>query len=151
MAEKNVVKIMRVPRKWQMSFDLEGKVVMITGASSGLGLEFCLDLVKAGCQIIAAARRTDRLKTLCDEINATCGGRAVAIDLDVTADGRIIDAVVQKAWDAFGHIDALINNAGVRGNLFPLRLKIKEKFRCIKKANYFPNLRHFFFWPVGHV
>uniref|UniRef100_A0A7C8YL36 3-oxoacyl-[acyl-carrier-protein] reductase n=2 Tax=Opuntia streptacantha TaxID=393608 RepID=A0A7C8YL36_OPUST len=117
MAEKNVVKIMRVPRKWQMPFDLEGKVVMITGASSGLGLEFCLDLVKAGCQIIAAARRTDRLKTLCDEINATYGGRAVAIELDVTAEGQTIDAVVQKAWDAFGHIDALINNAGVRGTI----------------------------------
>ena len=100
-----------------MSFDLEGKVVMVTGASAGLGLEFCLDLAKAGCRIIAAARRIDRLKTLCDEINAAGGVRAVAFELDVTADGRVVDAAVQKAWEAFGRIDALVNNAGVRGNL----------------------------------
>ncbi|CAN4109027.1 unnamed protein product [Withania somnifera] len=43
--------------------------------------------------------------------------RAVAIELDVTADGPIIEASVKKAWDAFGHIDALVNNAGVRGGI----------------------------------
>ena len=124
MAEKSEVKIMRPFEKWQMKFDLVGKVVMITGASSGLGLEFCLDLAKAGCQIIAAARRTDHLKILCDEINIGCSGRAVALELDVTADGLKIDAVIQNAWDAFGRIDTLINNAGVRGirSLLPPRL-----------------------------
>ena len=118
MAEiKKVVKITKVPEQWRMRFDLEGKVVMVTGASSGLGLEFCRDLAKVGCLIIAAARRTDRLKTLCDEINAAGGVRAVPVELDVAADGRVIDAAVQKAWDAFGCIDALVNNAGVRGDL----------------------------------
>lgn len=92
----------------------------MTGASSGIGRELCLDLANSGCRIIAAARRTDRLKTLCDELNAAVGSsgvRAVAVELDVTADGRIIDAAVQNAWDAFGQIDALINNAGVRGSV----------------------------------
>lgn len=106
---------------------LHGKVVMVTGASSGLGRDFCLDLAKAGCKIVAAARRVDRLKSLCDQINhfkssdadadADAGNLlAVAVELDVCADGPNIDKSVQKAWDAFGRIDALINNAGVRGS-----------------------------------
>lgn len=98
----------------------EGKVVFVTGASAGLGRGFCLDLARSGCRVVAAARRVDRLKSLCDEINTMASSnshfvRAVAIELDVTADGAIIEASVEKAWDAFGHIDALINNAGVRG------------------------------------
>lgn len=107
--------------------ELTGKVVMITGASSGIGREFCLDLSRSGCRIIAAARRVDRLKSLCDEINGFSSNsnesslnqevRAVAIELDVSANGPIIEDAVQKAWDSFGRIDALVNNAGVRGEI----------------------------------
>ncbi|KAE9590163.1 putative glucose 1-dehydrogenase (NAD(P)(+)) [Lupinus albus] len=102
--------------------NLNGKVVLVTGASAGLGKEFCLDLASAGCKIVAAARRVDRLKSLCEEINRmTVVGdgdgspRAVAVELDITADGVTVDNCVQNAWDAFGHIDVLINNAGIRG------------------------------------
>ncbi|XP_019242337.1 PREDICTED: uncharacterized protein LOC109222431 isoform X2 [Nicotiana attenuata] len=100
---------------------LQGKVVFVTGASAGLGREFCLDLARAGCKVVAAARRADRLKSLCDEINIMASSnthlvRAVAIELDITADGPTIEASVKKAWDAFGYVDALINNAGVRGS-----------------------------------
>jgi len=109
--------------------ELAGKVVLITGASSGIGREFCLDLSKAGCRIIAAARRIDRLKSLCDEINGISSNssnestvssqelRAVAIELDVSANGASIEAAVQKAWNAFGRIDVLVNNAGIRGEI----------------------------------
>uniref|UniRef100_M1D7A3 2,4-dienoyl-CoA reductase n=1 Tax=Solanum tuberosum TaxID=4113 RepID=M1D7A3_SOLTU len=99
--------------------DLTGKVVMVTGASSGIGLEFCLDLAKAGCRIIAAARRVDKLKSLCDQINSNSEGSpgAIAIELDVAADGATIESSVQIAWNAFGRIDALVNNAGVRGSV----------------------------------
>lgn len=110
--------------------DLRGTIVMVTGASSGIGWEFCIDLAKSGCKIIAAARRIDRLKSLCDQINSfSISDRhpnqvqtknddvlAVAVELDVSADGPTIEASVLKAWDAFGRIDALINNAGIRGN-----------------------------------
>ncbi|KAI5317513.1 hypothetical protein L3X38_037220 [Prunus dulcis] len=113
---------------------LHGKVVMVTGASSGLGREFCLDLAKAGCRIVAAARRIDRLQSVCDEINQLTvtapssssssssvngpgSSRAVAVELDISADGPAIEKSVNKAWDAFGRIDALVNNAGVRGEL----------------------------------
>lgn len=102
--------------------DLSEKVVMVTGASSGLGFEFCLDLAKAGCRIIAAARRLDRLKSLCNELNKLSihsseaeisGPRAVAVELDVSAAGAAIERSVQQAWDAFGRIDVLVNNAGI--------------------------------------
>ncbi|MFS8001494.1 putative 3-oxoacyl-[acyl-carrier-protein] reductase [Helianthus anomalus] len=122
--------------------DLKGMVVMVTGASSGIGREFCIDLAKSGCRIIAAARRTDRLKSLCDEINNvhTSNGHvnhnearkvnngviAVAVELDVSADGPAIEDSVRKAWSAFGHIDALINNAGIRGPYRSL-LDLKEE------------------------
>lgn len=114
-------------QQWRNIPELAGKVVMVTGASSGLGREFCLDLAKSGCKIIAAARRIDRLKSLCDHINSLSsssessasgvGVRAVAVELDVAADGKTIDASVHKAWEAFGCINALINNAGIRGNV----------------------------------
>ncbi|KAL3637125.1 hypothetical protein CASFOL_019424 [Castilleja foliolosa] len=118
--------------------ELNDKIVMVTGASSGLGRGFCLDLAKAGCRIVAAARRIDRLQSLCDEINNRAGStatseptqdqlRAVAVELDVSASGPIVEASVQKAWDAFGRIDALINNAGVRGSVHsPLNLSEDE-------------------------
>ncbi|KAL0316744.1 UNVERIFIED_CONTAM: 3-oxoacyl-[acyl-carrier-protein] reductase 1, chloroplastic [Sesamum radiatum] len=113
---------------------LENKVVMVTGASSGLGRDFCLDLAKAGCRVIAAARRVDRLRSLCNEINSRIGDgpsqdqpRAVALELDVSASAASIEASVQKAWAAFGRIDALINNAGIRGGKHsPLDLSEKD-------------------------
>ncbi|XP_015089365.1 uncharacterized protein LOC107032290 [Solanum pennellii] len=124
--------------------ELAGKVVMVTGASSGIGRDFCSDLSKAGCRIIAAARRIDRLQSLCDEINSNSSNgstnssqdlRAVAIELDVSANGSAIEAAVQKAWDAFGRIDGLVNNAGFRGSVrSPLELS-EEEWEKIHKTN----------------
>ncbi|KAK4581075.1 hypothetical protein RGQ29_024658 [Quercus rubra] len=122
---------------------LEGKVVMVTGASSGLGLDFCLDLAKAGCKIIAAARRVDKLQSLCHQINhlssstststSSSSPRAVAVELDLCADGPTIDKSIQEAWDVFGHIDALVNNAGFRGTVkSPLELSEEEWNHVIK-------------------
>ncbi|KAA8517933.1 hypothetical protein F0562_015407 [Nyssa sinensis] len=125
---------------------MDGKVVMVTGASSGIGRDFCLDLAKAGCKIIAAARRIERLESLCDEINQLAFPddpnpsrpstlRAVAIELDVSAGGTTINASVQRAWDAFWRIDALINNAGVRGGVHtPLDLS-EEEWNNIVRTN----------------
>ncbi|KAK9064955.1 hypothetical protein SSX86_016338 [Deinandra increscens subsp. villosa] len=108
---------------WQ---DLNGTIVMVTGASSGIGWELCIDLAKSGCRIIASARRTDRLKILCDKINnldvpenqsEATNHRvlAVAVEFDVSVDGPTIEESVRQAWEAFGRIDVLINNAGITG------------------------------------
>ncbi|KAK4725669.1 hypothetical protein R3W88_030586 [Solanum pinnatisectum] len=97
------------------------------GASSGIGLEFCLDLAKAGCRIIAVARRVDRLTTLCNQINSEGPARrAFALELDVMANGATIEAAVKIAWDTFGRIDVLVNNAGVRGSVSS-SLKLSEE------------------------
>ncbi|XP_047332509.1 3-oxoacyl-[acyl-carrier-protein] reductase FabG-like [Impatiens glandulifera] len=99
---------------------LAGKVVMVTGASSGIGWDICLDLASAGCKVIAAARRKDRLRSICDKMNGDQSSeepRAVGIELDVSADGPSIKSAVKQAWEAFGTIDAVINNAGVRGTV----------------------------------
>ncbi|TYK22549.1 3-oxoacyl-(acyl-carrier-protein) reductase FabG-like isoform X4 [Cucumis melo var. makuwa] len=114
---------------------------MVTGASSRLGRELCLDLARAGCKIIAAAHRTNRLQSLCDEINeldfsvlssaltpppmgAVESRRAVAVELDVCANGKSIEESVTKAWDYFEFIDTLVNNAGNVKS--PLELSEKE-------------------------
>ncbi|KAI3742287.1 hypothetical protein L1987_59967 [Smallanthus sonchifolius] len=124
--------------------DLNGKVVMVTGASSGLGRDFCLDLAKAGCRIVAAARRIDRLVSLCEEINllGTSGNddvtdnvRAVAVELDVSAKGPTIEALVNKAWEAFGRIDSLINNAGVRGKVHSLLELVEDEWDSTMRTN----------------
>ncbi|XP_013610474.1 PREDICTED: 3-oxoacyl-[acyl-carrier-protein] reductase FabG-like [Brassica oleracea var. oleracea] len=99
--------------------DLKDKVVLVTGASSGIGKEICLDLGKAGCKIIAAARRVDRLNSLCSDINSFCstGTQAASLKLDVASDAATIRKAVKGAWGIFGKIDVLINNAGIRGNV----------------------------------
>jgi len=114
----NLIAAEQVLEPWHK---LEDKVVLVTGASSGIGRDFCIDLAKAGSYVVAAARRLDRLTSLCHEINRLWpspagNSRAVAVELDVAADASTIDKAVQKAWDAYGRIDSLINNAGVRGN-----------------------------------
>ncbi|XP_006362944.1 3-oxoacyl-[acyl-carrier-protein] reductase FabG-like isoform X2 [Solanum tuberosum] len=101
---------------------LNRKVVMVTGASSGIGRELSINLAKVGCRIIVSARRVDKLKSLCNHINSSSKSEgpslnAIAVELDVTANGGNIEAAVQIAWDAFGRIDALVNNAGVRGSV----------------------------------
>ncbi|CAA7041414.1 unnamed protein product [Microthlaspi erraticum] len=100
--------------------ELKDKVVLVTGASSGIGREVCLDLGKAGCKIIAAARRVDRLKSLCSEINSFGSTEiqvAAALELDVSSDSATIEKAAKEAWQIFGKIDVLINNAGIRGNV----------------------------------
>ncbi|KAK9074052.1 hypothetical protein SSX86_006649 [Deinandra increscens subsp. villosa] len=117
--------------------DLNGMIVMVTGASSGLGWELCMNLAKSGCRIIASARRTDRLKVLCDKINNMDVQEnegearnhqvlAVAVELDVSADGPTIKESVGKAWEVFGRIDVLINNAGITGPI-PNPLDLSEE------------------------
>jgi NAD(P)-dependent dehydrogenase (short-subunit alcohol dehydrogenase family) len=91
--------------------DLSGRVALITGASSGLGMQFAKTLSAAGCAVALAGRRIERLKTLRAEIEST-GGDAHVVELDVT-DRSSIRAAVAHAETEMGTIDILVNNSGV--------------------------------------
>ena len=91
--------------------NLEGKIALVTGASSGLGNRFARVLAKAGATVVVAARRVDRLKELRAEIEAD-GGEAYVVSLDVT-DHDSIKAAVGYAESEAGPIDILVNNSGV--------------------------------------
>jgi NADP-dependent 3-hydroxy acid dehydrogenase YdfG len=89
---------------------LSGKVVLITGASSGFGEAAAKLFSQEGCKIVLAARRMERLEELANEIQAK-GGEALPVSMDVTQPSQI-ESMVQAAVDRFGHIDILFNNAG---------------------------------------
>ncbi|MDQ2084351.1 SDR family oxidoreductase [Xanthobacteraceae bacterium Astr-EGSB] len=91
--------------------NIDGKVALITGASSGIGAATAAKLAAAGAKVAIAARRVDRLESLKTEI-AKKGGDAVVIDMDVT-DPASVKAGVEKLVRAHGSVDILFNNAGV--------------------------------------
>ena len=109
--------------------NIEGKVVVITGASSGLGEAAARLLSAQGASVVLGARRADRIQSLADEL-AGSGGKALAIATDVTHCDqvqRLVDAAVQ----AYGRVDVMVNNAGLMP-LSPLeRLKIADWDRMI--------------------
>lgn len=89
---------------------LKGKVVVITGASSGFGASAAKLFSREGCKVVLAARRLDRLEEMANEIRAM-GGEALPVSMDVSQPVQI-DAMVKSALDAYGRIDVLFNNAG---------------------------------------
>ena len=92
-------------------FNLIGRVALVTGASSGLGQQFARALADNGAAVVLAARRTDRLLDLQQEIEAK-GGKALAVEADVT-DRAAMVAAFNAAEKAFGTVTMLVNNAGV--------------------------------------
>ena len=112
-----------------MSNNIEGKVVVITGASSGLGEATARLLSAQGATVVLGARRIDRLKSLSDELTAK-GGKALAKTTDVTNRDEV-KALVDAAVETYGRIDVMINNAGLMPQAPLERLKIGEWDRMI--------------------
>jgi 3-oxoacyl-[acyl-carrier protein] reductase len=120
-------------------FNLSGRVALVTGASSGLGLRFAEVLAANGAAVALVARRKDRIVALQEKI-AAAGGRAVAIEADVldsTAMRRAFDATEA----AFGTVTVLVNNAGVGHSTRALELPEEEWRRVIAT-----NLDAVFLW-----
>lgn len=92
-------------------FNLTGRVALVTGASSGLGVQFARALADNGAAVVLVARRAERLKALKDEIEGQ-GGRAIAIEADVT-DRAAMARAFDEAEKALGTVTLLVNNAGV--------------------------------------
>ena len=110
-------------------FSLDGKVAIVTGASSGLGRHFALTLARAGAKVAVAARRLDRLDELVGEIEAF-DGRAAALALDVT-DAASVQGAVRAAETELGPIAILVNNAGVAGAKAALELDESDWDRVV--------------------
>ena len=108
---------------------LEGKVIVITGASSGIGEATARLLVRRGAKVMLGARRVDRLSTLAAAIDAE-GGSARFRSVDVT-DRQDVAAFVQSALKDFGRVDVIVNNAGVMPLSNLGALKVDEWDRMI--------------------
>lgn len=112
---------------------LEGKVALITGASSGIGRAAAIVLAQRGAKIVAAARRQSELDEVVAEITAH-GGIAAAIVVDVTREADII-AMVQFAVDTYGKLDIAFNNAGTEGVFAPLIEQDNARFDLVFEPN----------------
>lgn len=112
-----------------MSNNIAGKVVVITGASSGLGEATARHLSALGAKVVLGARRKERLDSLVAELSAA-GGQAVAYTTDVT-DAAQVNALIQGALDSFGRVDVLINNAGLMAIAPMSETKVEEWDRMI--------------------
>ena len=113
-------------------FLLTGRVAIVTGASSGLGVAFARALAQAGASVVLGARRADRLAAVAAEIQAD-GGRALAVAADV-ADPGSCTALAEAAVAEFGQIDILVNNAGL-GTACPASRETPEQFRSVIDVN----------------
>src|SRR5947209_17989123 len=114
--------------------ELDGQIVIITGASSGIGAATARKLARTGAHVVLAARRRERLDALKSEIEAA-GGRAEVVAADITAHADR-ERLVQTALQINGRIDALVNNAGY-GTRGPVELVPVEKIRQNFEVNLF--------------
>ncbi|MDE1823092.1 MAG: SDR family oxidoreductase [Candidatus Micrarchaeota archaeon] len=126
------------------SFRLDGKIGIVTGVSSGLGVSFATALAEAGADLIVCARREDKLKANAEGIAKSTGRQVVPVALDVTKESMVA-RTVKAAEEKFGKVDILINNAGI-GSAKPavsftekewlsvLNVDLNGTFYCAKEA-----------------
>ena len=113
-------------------FRLDGKVAIVTGASSGLGVAFAQALAEAGADVVLGARRLDRLEDTKGLVEAA-GRRALAVRTDVAVPEEC-QALVDAAMHELGRVDVLVNNAGI-GTAVPATHETPEQFRQVIDVN----------------
>ncbi|MFI7614036.1 SDR family NAD(P)-dependent oxidoreductase [Nonomuraea terrae] len=113
-------------------FRLDGKVAVVTGASSGLGVALARGLAEAGADVVIGARRADRLEETRRLVEET-GRRCLAVATDVSRP-EDCDALVAAAVEGLGRVDVLINNAGI-GTAVPALRETPEEFRQVIDVN----------------
>ena len=99
-------------------FDLTDQVAVITGCSSGLGVQMAKALASQGCNIVAVARRQNLIEEVAAEIEKTFGVKAIGIPCDIT-DSEKVNATIDEVLTKFGRVDILINNAGTGSGATP--------------------------------
>src|ERR1700745_412502 len=113
-------------------FRLDGKVAIVTGASSGLGIAFAGALAEAGADLVLAARRADRLEQTRALVEQR--GRGALTVPAAVARPEEAQTVVDAAMTEFGHVDVLVNNAG-KGTAVPATRETPEQFRDVIDIN----------------
>ncbi|MEU5841558.1 3-oxoacyl-ACP reductase family protein [Rhodococcus sp. NPDC047139] len=113
-------------------FRLDGRVAIVTGASSGLGVAFARGFAEAGADVVLAARRVDRLEQTA-ELVREAGRQAVTVETDI-ADPDQAQRMVDRAVEQLGRVDILINNAGI-GTAVPATRETPEQFRQVIDVN----------------
>lgn len=114
------------------ALDIQGKCILITGASSGLGAHFAECMAASGGKVVLVARRTDNLETLRDTIIEQ-GGQAFAVAMDVCNQSNIQQAIAQIESE-FAPVDVLVNNAGIALTKTFLDTN-NEDWRCLLDTN----------------
>jgi len=118
---------------------LTGKVVLVTGASRGIGYAAAVEAARRGAEIVAVARTVGGLEELDDAVKAT-GSSAALVPLDLT-DGAAIDRLGAVVFERWGRLDGLIGNAGQLGTLSPLPHAAPDEFTKVMAINVIANFR----------
>jgi len=113
-------------------FSLTGRVALVTGASSGLGVAFARGLHAAGASVVLAARRADRIDALASELSGGPAG-ALAVPCDVSRE-EDVERLVRTATGRLGRLDVLVNNAGV-SHVAPAEEEEAARFRQVLDVN----------------
>src|SRR5690606_24627540 len=109
LAIYSVGKLFKLTKREAERKKLKGQVVVITGASQGIGKDIAIELAKEGCKLVLAARSADRLEQLAEELRVTYKAEVLTVPTDVSKNEDAIN-LIETSLDYFNNIDILINN-----------------------------------------
>lgn len=121
-----------------MARDLRDKVIVITGASAGIGAGTAIQCAEAGMDVVLAARREEKLREVAEQIEQR-GRKVLAVQCDVTLD-QDVEALFERAWETFGRVDVAFANAGY-GLASSVLDTTDAQHRAIFETNYFGTVR----------